>query len=130
MPKAEPGHRVVAVRSAQTVRVTIDGRPVSSSTRPVLVHETGLPVRYYLPPQDVDLTLFEPSDTRTTCPYKGEATYWSFHGGDGTAPVRTDVAWAYPDPIDSVPEIKGYLSFYDDVAEIEVTGDAPEAPAV
>ncbi|MCH0566309.1 MULTISPECIES: DUF427 domain-containing protein [unclassified Streptomyces] len=130
MSTTRPDHRVVAVRSAQTVRVRIDGRPVATSTRPVLVYETGLPVRYYLPPDDVDLTLLSPSDTRTTCPYKGEASYWSFHGGDGAAAVRTDVVWSYPDPFDSVPEIEGHLSFYDDVAEIEVTGTPPEAPAV
>ncbi|SOD80762.1 DUF427 domain-containing protein [Streptomyces sp. Ag109_G2-15] len=133
MPTAQPGHRVVAVRGTQAVRVRIDGRPVSSSDRPVLVYETGLPVRYYLPPEDVDLTLFEPSDTRTTCPYKGEASYWSFRGDegtDGTAQGHPDVAWSYVDPIDAVPEIKGYISFYDDVAEIEVTGAPPETPAM
>ncbi|KOX09834.1 MULTISPECIES: DUF427 domain-containing protein [unclassified Streptomyces] len=133
VPTAQPGHRVVAVRGTQTVRVRIDGRPVCSSDRPVLVYETGLPVRYYLPPEDVELTLFEPSDTRTTCPYKGEASYWSFRGDEGaggTAQGHPDVAWSYVDPIDVVPEIKGYVSFYDDVAEIEVTGAPPEAPAV
>ncbi|MGW2020391.1 DUF427 domain-containing protein [Streptomyces sp. NPDC001927] len=125
------GHRVVAVHASQTVRVVIGGRTVATSDRPVLVHETGLPVRYYLPPEDVDLTLFDPSETRTTCPYKGEAAYWSYRGDDPAAtPAHPDVAWSYLDPIDAVPEIKGYLSFYDTVAEVDVTGPAPESPAV
>ncbi|MEU6226712.1 DUF427 domain-containing protein [Streptomyces sp. NPDC047042] len=133
MPTAQPDHRVVVARGTQAVKVRIDGRQVSSSNRPVLVYETGLPVRYYLPPEDVDLKLFEPSATRTTCPYKGEASYWSFRGDEGngeTAQGHPDVAWSYLDPIDAAPEIKGYISFYDDVAEIEVTGAPPQAPAV
>ncbi|MFJ3584284.1 DUF427 domain-containing protein [Streptomyces sp. NPDC090127] len=132
MPPTDNGHRVVAVRGSQTVRVVIGGRTVAASDRPVLVHETGLPVRYYLPPEDVDLTLFDPSETRTTCPYKGEAAYWSYRGegGDARTPAHPDVAWSYLDPIDAVPEIKGYLSFYDTVAEVDVTGPAPGAPAV
>ncbi|MFF9017387.1 DUF427 domain-containing protein [Streptomyces sp. NPDC014870] len=130
MPPTEHGHRVVAVHGSQTVRVSIGGRTVAASDRPVLVHETGLPVRYYLPPEDVELTLFATSETRTTCPYKGEAAYWSFRGDGPDAPAHPDVAWSYLDPIDAVPEIKGYLSFYDDIAAVDVTGPAPEAPAV
>ncbi|NML53646.1 DUF427 domain-containing protein [Streptomyces sp. R302] len=130
MPHTEHTHRVTAVRGDQTVRVVIDGRTVAETARPVLVHETGLPVRYYIPPEDVDLTLFDPSDTRTTCPYKGEAAYWSFRGEATSGPARPDVAWSYLDPIDAVPEIKGYLSFYDDVAAVEVTGRVPATPTV
>ncbi|MFI2345451.1 DUF427 domain-containing protein [Streptomyces sp. NPDC019443] len=128
----DPDHRVTAVPGTQHIRVEIDGQLVSSSSRPVLVYETGLPVRYYLPAEDVNLTLFEPTDTHTTCPYKGEASYWSFHGGNtgADAAVRTDVAWSYQEPLPSVLDIKGYLSFYDNVADIQVTGEAPEPPAV
>ncbi|MFE2672731.1 DUF427 domain-containing protein, partial [Streptomyces hygroscopicus] len=86
------GHRVAVERGSQHVTVTIDGRVVAESDRPLLVHETGLPVRYYLPPQDVDLTLFEPTDTHTTCPFKGEAAYWTYRGeagaGGGGPPPR------------------------------------------
>ncbi|GAA0896904.1 MULTISPECIES: DUF427 domain-containing protein [Streptomyces violaceusniger group] len=116
------GHRVDVERGTQRVTVTIDGRVVAESTRPLLVHETGLPVRYYLPPEDVDLTLFEPTDTHTICPFKGEAAYWTYRGpaGEGAEP-RPDVVWAYPQPIEKVSEIKDHLSFYDEVAKIDVT---------
>lgn len=107
------GHRVDAVPGTQHVTVTIDGKVVAETRRPVLVHETGLPVRYYIPPQDVDLALFRGSDTNTTCPYKGVASYWSY--GD-----HTDVAWVYEEPLPSVPEITGHLSFYDTVAQVAV----------
>ena len=107
------GHHVRAVPGSQHIRVEIGGRLVAESSRPLLVHETGMPVRYYLPPEDVDFGLLEPTGTHTTCPFKGEASYWSFDG-------RPDVAWAYPDPIDSVTQIKGHLCFYDTVADITV----------
>ncbi|MGW3245348.1 DUF427 domain-containing protein [Streptomyces sp. NPDC001070] len=107
------GHRVDAVPGTQHVTVTIDGTVVAETRRPVLVHETGLPVRYYIPQEDVDLTLFRTSDTNTTCPFKGVASYWSY--GD-----HTDVAWVYEEPLPSVPEIKGHLSFYDTKANVSI----------
>ncbi|WP_457030926.1 DUF427 domain-containing protein [Kitasatospora sp. P5_F3] len=118
MPNPAQGHRIDLVHPEQTVTVRIDGTKVAKSSRPLALFETGLPVRYYLPPQDVDLTLFQPSVTHTTCPFKGEASYWSF--GD-----RADVAWYYPEPLDSVAAIAGYICFYDTVAELSVEGELP-----
>lgn len=123
--KSAQGHHVEVVPSTQRVRVTIDGRQVADTTSALLVYETGMPVRYYLPPGDVDLTLLTPTDTHTTCPFKGEASYWSYTGGGAGQPERTDVVWAYQEPIDAVAPIKGYLSFYDTVAEIAVEGEPP-----
>ncbi|MGP3952478.1 DUF427 domain-containing protein [Streptomyces sp. 7N604] len=113
-------HTVEAVPGSQHVRVEIAGQVVAESHRPVLVHETGLPVRYYLPPEDVALHLLEPTGTHTHCPYKGDASYWSYREGDGR--VRADVVWAYPDPLPEVALIKDHLSFYDTKAEIIVDG--------
>ncbi|WP_260867299.1 DUF427 domain-containing protein [Streptomyces sp. SAJ15] len=117
-------HRVEVAPGSQHIRVEIDGRLVAESRRPLLVHETGLPVRYYLPPDDVDLTLLEPTDSRTVCPYKGVASYWSYvgDGADAGAVVRRDVVWSYLDPIETVAPIKGCLSFYDTVATVTVDG--------
>ncbi|MEU6083499.1 DUF427 domain-containing protein [Streptomyces sp. NPDC047108] len=115
------GHTVEAVSGTQRITVRIGDRVVAASDRPVLVHETGMPVRYYLPPQDVALELFEPTATSTHCPFKGDASYWSYRDGDGR--VRADVVWAYPDPLPAVALIKDHLCFYDSEAEIAV--DAP-----
>jgi uncharacterized protein (DUF427 family) len=111
------GHRVSTEPGSQRVRVVIDGHLVADCARPVLLHETGLPVRYYLPAEDVRLELFEPTDTATTCPFKGQASYWAFRGGSR---IRPDVAWAYQDPYPQVAAIKGHLAFYDAAAEITV----------
>ncbi len=127
MTERTRGHRVTAVPGDQHVRVVIDGQVVADSRRPVLVHETGLPVRYYLPPQDVDMTLFTPTDTHTTCPFKGVAAYWTYRSDDGAEHV--DVVWSYQEPLPEVELIKGYLSFYDTVADIAVDGPEPVPPA-
>ncbi|MDH6134248.1 uncharacterized protein (DUF427 family) [Kitasatospora sp. MAA4] len=130
MTTSDQRHRVVTVQSTQTVTVQIDGRVVARSSRPVALFETGLPVRYYLPPSDVELTLFQPTGTHTSCPLKGEASYWSYRGPDGTAEGWPDVVWAYPRPLDSAADIAGYLSFYDDAAQVFVEGEAPEPPVL
>lgn len=117
----DPYHRVDVLRSARHVRVEIDGRPVAESRSPLAVFETGLPAVFYLPPEDVDLELFEPTPTRTGCPYKGFASYWTYRGG-GSVPDRADVAWAYNDPLREVGPIAGHLAFYDSVADVVVDG--------
>ncbi|WP_406280549.1 DUF427 domain-containing protein [Embleya sp. NBC_00896] len=127
MPSAARGHLVTTVHSAQTVTVEIDGQVVAKSSRPVVLYETGLPIRYYLPPDDVDLARFTPTDTHTTCPFKGVASYWTYLG-DGTTAAHPDVVWAYSNPIESVPDIKGYLSFYDNIAHVTVEGEPPAPP--
>ncbi|MFD3809509.1 DUF427 domain-containing protein [Rhodococcus sp. NPDC058639] len=112
----DPHHRVDALRSGRHVRVEIGGTVVGETRNPVLVFETGLPTRYYLPPDDVDFSVLEESEWRTSCPYKGTARYWSFVG----QPPAENVAWSYPEPFAAVADIEGYLCFYDDAAEITV----------
>ena len=73
----DPFHRVEVRQSSRPVRLSVDGTVVAESRRPVLLFETGLPTRFYLPREDVRVPL-RPRPTRTYCPYKGEASYWSF----------------------------------------------------
>jgi uncharacterized protein (DUF427 family) len=116
----DPHHRVDAIRSTRHVTVAIDGRLVADTEAPVLMFETGIPVRYYIPPGDIRVDLFEPTGTSTGCPYKGMASYWSYIGGDE---IRPDIAWAYVDPLAGAEAVKGYRSFYDHLAEITVDGE-------
>ncbi|CAM5443492.1 hypothetical protein SSPIM334S_01096 [Streptomyces spiroverticillatus] len=100
------GHRITVEQGTTHVRVVRDGQLLAESRRPLLLRETGLPVRYYLPPEDVRTDLLTPSDTSTHCPFKGDASYWS-------VPGAADLVWAYQNPIPEVAEIKGHFSFYD-----------------
>ncbi|MFE4497271.1 DUF427 domain-containing protein [Streptomyces niveus] len=100
------GHTITVEQGDTHVRVVRDGQVVAESRRPLLLRETGLPVRYYLPPQDVRTELLSPSDTATHCPFKGDASYWSL-------PDAPDLVWAYPEPKDEVAEIKDHFCFYE-----------------
>jgi len=122
----DPHHRVDACRSSRHVRVVIGGETVAASDRPVLVFETGLPVRYYLPKTDVRLDLLTPTDTVTRCPYKGQARYWSATAGDTTV---EDAAWSYTYPLPAVSTIAGHVCFFQErVDEIWVDGEQVERP--
>ena len=91
----------------------------------MLLFETGLPTRYYLPAQDVRLDLLEPSESRTQCPYKGVASYHSVNiGGE----LFRDVVWSYPFPIPECPKIEGLLAFYNERIELYVDGERQEQP--
>jgi uncharacterized protein (DUF427 family) len=110
----DPYTRIDALHSSRHVRVVIDGEVVAESRRPVLLFETGLRTRYYLPKMDVDQGLLLPSERRTYCPYKGEAGYYSLQIGDV---VHADIAWYYAYPtLESAP-IAGMIAFYDERVE-------------
>jgi uncharacterized protein (DUF427 family) len=63
--------------------------------------------------------LLVPSDTRTVCPYKGTASYWSLRIGDGEV---ADVAWEYRQPLPEAGRIAGHLSFLHEGLRTEVDG--------
>ena len=122
----DPYRRVDALHSGRHIQVKLNGEVVADSTRPVLLFETGLPTRYYLPPQDVRLELLSRSPTVTQCPYKGVATTWS---AEVNGQTFEDIAWSYPFPIAELPKIEGLISFYNEnVDEILVDGVAEEQP--
>ena len=115
------GHQIDVLPGTQHVVVALDGQTVAETRRPVLLFETGLPVRYYLAREDVRMELLEQSATRTTCPFKGEAAYFS-------APGSPDVAWTYDEPLPGVAEIRGLLAFFDERADVTVDGERQERP--
>jgi uncharacterized protein (DUF427 family) len=100
------GHRVEVEQGAVHVRVQRDGQVLAETRRPLVLTETGMPDRYYFPPEDVRTDLLTASDTHTHCPFKGTASYWSLPGG-------ADQVWAYPDPKPEVAPIKDHFCFYD-----------------
>ena len=103
------------------MRIERDGVVLAESSRPVLVFEPPLPVRYYLPPEDVRTDLLTPSDTRSRCAYKGEASYLSL-------PDVEDVAWSYPAPLREAGEVKDRIAFFDELVDVVVDGDRRERP--
>jgi len=121
----DPYHRVDVLNSSRHVQVRVGGVLVAETRRPRLLFETSLPVRYYLPKLDVDPGLLVPSATRTRCPYKGEAVYWSVRAG---GEVHQDIVWSYPAPIPEAPKIENLLAFFNEKADITVDGIPQERP--
>ncbi|HHL52924.1 MAG TPA: DUF427 domain-containing protein [Flammeovirgaceae bacterium] len=71
---------------------------------------------HYFPPEDVNMEYFRPSDTHTTCPWKGVASYYDVVV-DGE--VNKDAAWYYPQPSELAKGIKGYIAFWHGVEVVE-----------
>ena len=103
------GHQITITPVDRHVEVTLGGEKLASSDRALLLQETGSPDRYYLPAGDVRTELLKPTSTTSTCPFKGEATYWSVEAGGA---VHQDVVWSYETPIAESEQITGLLCFY------------------
>jgi uncharacterized protein (DUF427 family) len=121
----DPYSRVDTVHSSRQVRVEVDGQVIAETRRPVLLYETGLPTRYYIPKLDVRMELLEKVDTVTHCPYKGDASYWDLKLGDKT---YRDFVWSYQRPIPEIPKIENLLSFYNEKVDLYVDGELQERP--
>ena len=116
----DPHVRVDVLNSSRPVRIRLGDVTLADTRRARFLFETGLPTRYYIPPDDVRMDLLERSDLHTACPYKGAANYFSARIGDR---LIENIAWIYPDPIVECPGIKGYICFSPkQVDEIAVDG--------
>jgi uncharacterized protein (DUF427 family) len=109
----DPYHRVdVRPTSGRVTVATEDGTPIADSTRALVLSETALANRYYIPREDVTATLHGPTATTSWCPYKGTATYWTVELADGTR--LEDAAWSYEDPYPESERVRGLVSFWRD----------------
>jgi uncharacterized protein (DUF427 family) len=122
----DPYKRVDALRSSRHVEVRINGEIIADTTRPVLLFETSLPTRYYIPKIDVRMDLLRPSSLTTACPYKGTASYFSV--AVPGAEVVENIAWVYPTTIPQVPTIQNHLCFFNEHVDIVVDGELQERP--
>jgi len=115
----DPHKRVEVIASSRHVVVELDGVRLADSTRPVLLFETDLPTRYYLPRADVAFAALEPTSNRSRCPYKGVADqYWSVTGRAHAA----DVVWSYSAPLPGIAKVANLMAFYNELVDITVDG--------
>jgi len=70
----------------------------------------------YFPPSSIKKKFFVKSDTKYTCPWKGDAVYYSLKI---KGKIVKDAAWCYPDPKPAAKNIKGYYAFDRKLVEIE-----------
>jgi uncharacterized protein (DUF427 family) len=64
---------------------------------------------HYFPPVAVNRQYLRPSDTHTTCPWKGLASYYHI---DVDGEMNKDAAWYYPEPKDAAENIRNYIAFW------------------
>ena len=64
---------------------------------------------HYFPASAVRMEFMQPSDTHTTCPWKGQASYFTVQVGGDTNP---DAAWYYPEPREAAQQIRGRIAFW------------------
>jgi uncharacterized protein (DUF427 family) len=93
----------------QRIRALVGDETVVDSRNAKLLHETGyLPV-YYFPDEEVRFDLLEPSERRTHCPHKGDASYWTIRAGERAV---ADAVWAYREPIEPAAFLSGHVALY------------------
>ena len=113
----DPFSRIDILHSARHVRVELDGLLLADTRHPVALFETYLPPRWYIPMNDVNADVLTPSDTRTTCAYKGHASYFSAPGEGGA-----DIAWVYRQPLREAEPIRDLVAFWAERTDTWVDG--------
>ena len=85
--------------------------------------ETGQTVKvegnHYFPPPSLRREFLAPSDTSSTCPWKGTASYYDVTVG---GQVNKDAAWYYRQPSPAAAQIAGHVAFWHGVQVRRVSG--------
>jgi uncharacterized protein (DUF427 family) len=121
----DPFKRIDTLRSSRHVVVSLNGVVVADTHHPVALLETHLPTRWYIPRDDVRMDRLEPSSHRTTCAYKGHASYFSVAGAgeEGRA-----IAWTYPDPLHDALPVRDMVCFFAERSDLTVDGEQMRRP--
>ena len=112
MPLRERLHRIEIEPAPARARILAGDELLADTSRALLLHETGHPVRAYIPREDIAARV-EPSDRTTFCPFKGTASHWTVGGVE-------NAAWSYEEPKPEVAEIRGLLAFYPGRVTVEI----------
>lgn len=96
--------------------IRASGTIIGETDRALELREGSRPPVIYVPRADVAMALLEPTDRHTTCPFKGEASYFSIQ----TPEARLENAvWSYEHPMKGAEAIAGHLAFYPDKVLVE-----------
>jgi len=107
--REHPEHHVDERRVPGRLRALLGADVLADSDDVIEVDEDGNPPRYYFARDDVRMDRMSASDTRTYCPFKGEASYFTMEFLDGQMP---DAAWTLKEPYDEHADLKDRVAFY------------------
>lgn len=93
------------------VSVTAAGTALGKSHGALELKEESYPAVVYVPRDDIDMGKLTRTNRATTCPWKGEASYYSITTPGG---VLENAVWSYETPKPGVAAIAGHLAFYPD----------------
>ena len=111
--KQYPNHRIATKPAGVRVQVKLKGEVIADTRDAIALEEamggkTVAPVVYYIPRKDVKMERLARASHQTYCPFKGQASYYSFKDGPENA------AWTYEQPYDEMLAIKELVAFYPD----------------
>ncbi|MFO8125289.1 DUF427 domain-containing protein [Yoonia sp.] len=92
------------------------GAVIGESTNALELVEGDYPPVIYFPRTDLAMAFLEPTELRSQCPYKGEASYFTIEAKSG--PIA-NAAWSYENPAEAVAAIKDHLAFYSEKVAVE-----------
>lgn len=104
-----PAHPITIERNPSRVVVTVAGHTIADTRSALTLREAHYPPVFYIPRNDVDMTLLERTAHSTYCPYKGDAAYFSIPSGGERA---VNAIWTYESPYPAVEPIRDHLAFY------------------
>lgn len=93
------------------MKATWNGAVIAQSDETIVVEGN-----HYFPPDSVDRKYVKESGHHTTCPWKGEASYYSLEVEGET---NENAVWYYPEPSDAAAQIKNYVAFWNGVEVTE-----------
>jgi uncharacterized protein (DUF427 family) len=97
------------------VRVTAGGTPLGQSQNAVELKEGSYPPVVYVPREDIDMDRLIRTERATTCPWKGQASYYSIETPSGRL---ENAVWSYETPLPGVAKIADHLAFYPDKVQV------------
>ena len=119
-----PDHPITIEANPARVVVSVAGRVLADTQDALTLREARYPPVQYVPLEDVDVSLLEPTDHATYCPYKGDCSYYSIPiGGEKSV----NAVWTYEAPFAAVAEIKDRVAFYPDRVDA-IVEQKPPAP--
>ena len=111
--KKYPKHRITTRPAGVRVQIKFKGEVIADTRDAIQLEETHVghvvaPVIYYIPRKDVKMERLVRTSHETSCPFKGQASYYSLVNGPENA------VWTYEQPYDEMLAIKELLAFYPD----------------
>ena len=111
-----PDHPITISPAGRRVWVRFGGEVLADTSDGLDLQESTYPLVHYLPRSAVQMDRLIKTAHSTHCPYKGDASYFSIIGKDGTR--VENAVWSYETPFPAMKQITGYLAFYPNKVEI------------